>query len=69
MTWKSQPTMTGTKIPAGKFLLCFAILMAGGSASKVFQIFTHMGLSCISLNTFFEHQRISNSFYSMLIPI
>jgi hypothetical protein len=28
-----------------------------------------MGLSCISLNTFFEHQRISNSFYSMLIPI
>jgi hypothetical protein len=56
--WRSQPNMTGTKIPAGNFLLCFAILLAGGSASKVFQIFSHMGLACISLRTFFEHQRV-----------
>ncbi|XP_015765439.1 PREDICTED: uncharacterized protein LOC107344300 [Acropora digitifera] len=39
------------------FLLCMAILLAGGSASKVFQIFAHMGLGCVSLNTFFKCQR------------
>ena len=57
--WYSQPYMPGTKIPAGNFLLCFAILLAGGSASKVIQIFNHMGLACISLSTFFQHQRVS----------
>ena len=59
--WYSQPYMPGTKTPAGNFLLCFAILLSGGSASKVFQIFQHMGLACISLCTFFHHQRVSNS--------
>ncbi|XP_044164900.1 uncharacterized protein LOC122948870 [Acropora millepora] len=34
-----------------------AILVAGGSASKVLQIFSHMGLGCVSLNTFFKYQR------------
>ncbi|KAJ7385936.1 hypothetical protein OS493_012264 [Desmophyllum pertusum] len=38
--WHSQPTMPAG-IPAGKFLLCMAILLAGGSASKVLQIFSH----------------------------
>lgn len=53
---KSQPTMPGTMTPAGNFLLSFAILVAGGSASKVLRIFQHMGLGCISLATFFRHQ-------------
>ena len=57
-TWNSQPDMPGTKIPAGNFLLSFAILIAGGPASKVFRIFKHMGLSCIPLATFFHHQRV-----------
>lgn len=57
--WKSQPLMPGTKISAGNFLLCFAILIAGGSASKTLQIFKHMKLSCISLSTFFKQQRVS----------
>ncbi|XP_044182588.1 uncharacterized protein LOC122963247 [Acropora millepora] len=56
-TWHSQPTMPGTGIPAANFLLCMAILLAGGSASKVFQTFSHMGLGCVSLNTFFKYQR------------
>lgn len=56
--WRSQPNMTGTKIPAGNFLLSFAILIAGGSATKVLQIFCNMGLACITLNTFFRHQRV-----------
>lgn len=56
--WNSQPTIPGTRMPAGNFLLCFAILIAGGSATKVFQIFSHMGLACISLKTFFLHQRV-----------
>lgn len=34
--------MPGTQIAAGNFLLCFAILMAGGSASEGLNIFQHM---------------------------
>ena len=49
--WRSQPDMPGTKIAAGNFLLCFGTLLAGASATKVFNIFRHMGLSCISLAT------------------
>lgn len=56
--WCSQPMMDETKIPAGNFLLSMAVLVAGGSASKTFQIFSNMGLQCISLNTFFRHQRV-----------
>lgn len=57
-TWHSQPFIPGTKLPAGNLLLCMAILVAGGSASKVLTIFSHMGLSCLSLNTFFKYQRV-----------
>jgi len=58
--WHSQPTLPGwVKLPAGNFLLCMAILLAGGSISKVSQIFSHMGLGCVSLTTFFKHQRVS----------
>ena len=59
-TWHSQPTMPETKLPAGNFLLCMAILVAGASASKVLTVFAHMGLGCISLNTFFKYQRVSS---------
>lgn len=58
-TWKSQPNFPGTGIAAGNLLLCFANLLAGGSASKLFQVFRHMGLSCITITTFFYHQRVS----------
>ena len=57
--WRSQPEISGTNIPAVNLLLCFAILAAGGSASKVFRVFSHMGLACISLGTFFKHQKVS----------
>ena len=57
--WNSQPVMPGTLMRAGNFLLSLAILLAGGSASKVFRIFAHMGLGCLSLNSFFRHQRVS----------
>ena len=57
--WHSQPTMPESSIPAGNSLLCMAILLAGGSASKVLQIFSHMGLGCVSLSTFFKYQRVS----------
>jgi len=59
LIWYSHPYMTDTKIPTGNFILSFAILVAGGSASKVFKIFDHMGLSCIRLSTFFQHQRVN----------
>ncbi|KAJ7385153.1 hypothetical protein OS493_017529 [Desmophyllum pertusum] len=56
-TWYSQPLMPGSRIPAGNFLLCLSILLTGGSATKVVQMFKHMGLGCVSLNTFFKYQR------------
>lgn len=37
--------------------LKMATLFSGGSFTKVAQIFQHMDLSCVSLNTFFTHQR------------
>ncbi|KAM7429649.1 hypothetical protein ABFA07_019532 [Porites harrisoni] len=56
-TSHSQPNMPNSGIAAGNFLLCIAVLLAGGSATKVFRIFSHMGLGCVSLNTFFKFQR------------
>lgn len=57
-TWQSQPQMTGTRMPAGNFLLCFSVLLSGASPSKVLQVFKNMGLSCITLKTYFKHQAI-----------
>ena len=56
--WRSQPQMTGTKIPAGNILLNMATLLAGGSISKIIQIFKHMNLGVIAHSTFFTHQRV-----------
>ncbi|XP_015751817.1 PREDICTED: uncharacterized protein LOC107331715 isoform X2 [Acropora digitifera] len=56
-TWYSQPLIPGSHIPAGNFLLCLCILLTGGSATKVLQMFKHMGLGCLSLGTFFKYQR------------
>ena len=56
--WFSQPNMTGTKIPAGNFLLSSGILVAETSATKVLRVFHHMGLKCIALSTYFAHQRV-----------
>ncbi|CAB4026779.1 PREDICTED: uncharacterized protein LOC107331715 isoform X3 [Paramuricea clavata] len=55
--WHSQPRMPGRKTPAGNFLLCMAVLLGGGSYTKLRQIFLHMGLGCISHNTYFHYQR------------
>ncbi|XP_065069676.1 uncharacterized protein LOC135694745 isoform X1 [Rhopilema esculentum] len=55
--WYSQPWMPGSRIAAGNFLLSFSTLVSGGCASKIFQIFKNMGLCCISLKTFFKHQK------------
>ena len=56
--WHSQPNMEGTKLAAGDFLLSFAISLAGTSISKVQHVFRHMGMACISLSTFFAHQKV-----------
>ena len=58
--WHSQPNIQGTKMAAGNFLLSFAILLAGASASKVIRVFSHMGLACTSLRTIFNHQKVKN---------
>ena len=57
-TWFSQPNFQGTKIAAGNFLLSYGIILAGSSATKVFRALKHMGMTCISLTTFFKYQRV-----------
>ena len=57
--WFSQPNFPGTKIAAGNLLLSFGILVAGTSAIKVFRVFKHIGMACVSLTTFFKYQRVS----------
>ena len=64
MVWKSQPDMPGTRIPAGNFLLSFAILVAGASATKIRTVFGHMGLACISLTTYYTHQKVCDFLFS-----
>ena len=39
-------------------LLCMSVLLGGGSISKVRQIFLHMVLGCVSLNTYFRYQKV-----------
>ena len=56
--WYNHPQMPGLKIPAGNFLLSLSTLPAGGLATKVFKVFSHMGLGCVSLNTYFKYQRV-----------
>ena len=60
--WYSQPQMPGVKIPAGNYLLSLSIILGGGSATKVFKIFSHMGLGCVSLNTHLKYQRVSSKY-------
>lgn len=57
--WFSQPNFPGTKIAAGNLLLSFGVLVAGTSATKVFRVFKHIGMACVSLTTFFKYQRVS----------
>ncbi|KAJ7377700.1 hypothetical protein OS493_027262 [Desmophyllum pertusum] len=58
--------MPSTQIAAGNFLLCLSILLAGGSASKILQIFSHMGLGCITWHTFFRYQ--CDKLFTMILP-
>ena len=55
-TWSSQPLIMGG-YAAGNILLSFAILMGGGSISKVALVFRHMGLAMQSVRSYFRHQR------------
>ena len=54
--WQSQPCVLGG-YPAGNVLFNFAVLMAGTSISKVLLLCKHMGLSVISIRTYFLHQK------------
>ena len=60
--WESQPMVLG-KYPAGNVILCFAILMAGASVSKVLLVFKHMGLCGYNVRTYFIHQ------HKFLLPV
>ena len=49
-TWFSQPNFPGTKIAAGNLSLSFGMLVAGTSATKVFRVLRHMGMTCVTNN-------------------
>ena len=68
-TWHSQPFMPVTKISAGNLQLCMSTPFSGGSISKVKQMFLHMGLGCVSLNTYFRYQKVCLYFVSCTTPI
>lgn len=53
--WESQPYV-GT-IPAGNILMSSAILFSGSVPHKSLRIFKYIGIACISISTFFRHQR------------
>ena len=54
--WKSQPYLLGL-FAAGNLLLSFAILKAGGSVTKVLNIFKNMGILAYRKGTFYNHQK------------
>ena len=65
-TWHSQPFLPGSFIHAANFLLPLAVILSGGSATKVVNMCAHMGLGCISLKTFFKHQRVGTIILDVL---
>jgi hypothetical protein len=56
LCWKRQPYLLGL-FAAGNLLLSFAILTAGGSVTKVLNIFKNMGNLAYRKGTFYNHQR------------
>ena len=54
--WQSQPLVFNGQA-AGNMLLSFAVLMASSTIRKTHLVFHHMGLSVISVRTFYRHQR------------
>ena len=54
-TWSSQ-SLIMAGYASGNTLLSFAILMGGGSISKLALVFRHMGLAMQSVQTYFKHQ-------------
>lgn len=54
--WDSQPLAFG-KYPMGNMMLSFGILLAGASVSKILLTLKHIGISAISIRTFFRHQK------------
>ena len=54
-TWHSQPSMPNSQIPAGNFLLCMAVLLAGRFCHKSVPSLQAYG----PLLCFFKYQRVS----------
>ena len=53
---RSQPYIL-SGYAAGNIMLSFAVLMSGGSISKISLVFRHMGLCMYAVRTYFRHQR------------
>ncbi|XP_035662758.1 uncharacterized protein LOC118406641 isoform X1 [Branchiostoma floridae] len=54
--WSSQPFIGNT--PAGNLLMSAAILFAGAIPKQALHMFRHLSCQCVSIRTFFRHQRL-----------
>ena len=54
--WASQPYICN--MPAGNLLLSCAILLSGSLPNKSLRLFHFLNLQCISLSTFYRHQKM-----------
>lgn len=53
--WESQPKIKG--VPAGNLLISAGILFSGCSPTKILRLFSFINIACISIYTFFSHQK------------
>ena len=53
--WTNQPLVNN--MPLANLLVSSSILFSGSLPSKALQVFSHLNIKIISLETFFQHQR------------
>ena len=53
--WTNQPMVNN--MPLANLLVSSSILFSGSLPSKALQVFSHLNIKVISLQTFFQHQR------------
>ena len=53
--WTNQPLVNN--MPLANLLVSSSILFSGSLPSKALQVFSHLNIKIISLQTFFQHQR------------
>ena len=66
-TWRSQPNIQGTRLPAGNLLLAAAILGTGLPCVKTLRLMDHLNIATISSSTYYSilRHRVQPVIYRM----